>query len=82
MTVKEELEDLVGSPGWQRVLDEAEREYGTGGAVFRAYYAQTEGRSNVELGEHLRALLKAQEAVRRMVRWPVNELKRLEAQTR
>ena len=82
MTPKEALEDLVGSPGWQRVVEEAEREFGVNGQAFLAFLSTTGGLSNAELGEHLRALLKAQEAVRRMVRWPVTELKRLEAQTK
>ena len=82
MTEKEELEDLVGSPGWQRLNEVAEREYGPGGVVFQAYYAQVRDQTNEELGQQLRALLKAQDAVRWLMRWPVQQLKRLEAQNR
>ena len=72
------LADLVSSDGWAMLLREVEREWGSD-ALLNRLSARIDGKSLTpgQSADELSKLLFGQQVLRRVLSWPVQELRRL-----
>jgi len=75
------LASLLDHPGWQLFREYVDREWGAGGERFESRLNQIadSDADDAKVLQHLRQIAVARREIRRLLRWPMEEVTRLRA---